>query len=325
MLVVLAAHRLSSSNVACQPDSTHFALLCLAANLLRSIPVVALGLIHWTRKVVLEPDFFSEYTSKRIPPHFGIIDQIVQDHPALNAHVLELLQTIFEFPYNIDVQLLVELKRQVLDRIIFQLLHGYAVPVMDYISNLLVFSKIDLSLAVHFVAKVSDSIGGPFSAAVGRCSPSARPPFACVLTLLTLLARWLAGSLAGFGLVASSLVPVPAASPWHVRRWQPRSVGDRASHTTMARGAWRDCQQSKPCSAFWARTASPPGSSGNQTPDGPCKVFSGTRQAPRIWAPMRDSSLPPSPPQSNDHSICTGKKCDRCTLVAGGRGVWLWR
>lgn len=63
-----------------------------------SLPVVAIGLLSWIRRVVLDSDFFSEFSARKIPPHFKLLDEIVSKHGHLAAHVLSLLSSIYEYP-----------------------------------------------------------------------------------------------------------------------------------------------------------------------------------------------------------------------------------
>ena len=49
------------------------------------------------RVVMLRPTFFKEFTDRRIPPHFGLIDTIVGGHVKLRSRALRLLASIFEY------------------------------------------------------------------------------------------------------------------------------------------------------------------------------------------------------------------------------------
>jgi hypothetical protein len=60
----------------------------------------------------------------------------------------------------LDVLVGIELKRLVIDRIVYLLASGHVLPVLEYINSL---DKIDLSLMVHFITEVCAHIAPPYS------------------------------------------------------------------------------------------------------------------------------------------------------------------
>lgn len=74
--------------------------------------------------------------------------------------MLSLLSSIYEYPYTMDALLSIELKRQLLDRMVYVLGCGHWFPVLHYINALLDEGGMDLSLVIHFVTEVTDQISG---------------------------------------------------------------------------------------------------------------------------------------------------------------------
>lgn len=123
-------------------------------------PIVAAGIVFWMRVVMLKSNFFKEFTEGKIPPHFGLLDKVIADHVKLRQSALKLLTSIFETTYAMDVLVSIELKRLVIDRMVYTLASGHVLPVLHYITSL---EKIDLSLLVHFINEVCAHVAMPYS------------------------------------------------------------------------------------------------------------------------------------------------------------------
>ena len=125
-------------------------------------PVVARGLLKFLGDSLNKSDFFSDtFTTKNLPPHFALLDEIGTRHVLLRDKLLALLALLFECSYSIDSMLAIDLKRKILDRVVYLFALGHAIPVLICIRSLC--GRSDLSLIVYFVNQMVSMVGPPYS------------------------------------------------------------------------------------------------------------------------------------------------------------------
>jgi len=125
-------------------------------------PPVGLGVLRWVEYITTP-----KYLEKQIegtPLSLALIDEIAICHPQLHNDVMKLLTKLLEnnFP-AMDTLILLNLKKNVLDRMVHLISRGYVIPILRYISNISKSERIDASLIRHFVTEVLDIIQAPYS------------------------------------------------------------------------------------------------------------------------------------------------------------------
>jgi negative elongation factor C/D len=125
-------------------------------------PVVSMGLLHWIRSNFTDPSYYTtSYNTLCTPLHLDLLREICARHPLQRPTVLDILVKSFEMEPELDALAALDLKRNLLDNIIFIMSCGYVLPVMDTIEHWT--PKIDQSLIRYFVVKVLEMVEPPFS------------------------------------------------------------------------------------------------------------------------------------------------------------------
>ena len=125
-------------------------------------PVVSQGILFWLRSLVCDPSFFSAFNSNIVPAHLALMEQIATHHELLHPSVFSLLKDMFDVQYNVDPLLVLDLRRMLLDRLLYLLSLGYALPVMQFVLERV--RSNDLTLTIHFVSQALAICSAPFSA-----------------------------------------------------------------------------------------------------------------------------------------------------------------
>eukprot|EP00040_Diaphanoeca_grandis_P031070 m.185102 g.185102 ORF g.185102 m.185102 type:complete len:577 (-) comp32219_c0_seq1:65-1795(-) len=124
-------------------------------------PIVCRGLLKWLEVTLLNPEFFITISTSVLPPHFGLLDEIGIQHPMLRDRVLSVLKLLFQCSYTVDSMQAIDLKRKIMDRILYLFALGHVSPVIEYMHELL--EKADVALVVHFIHQMLPLIGPPYS------------------------------------------------------------------------------------------------------------------------------------------------------------------
>eukprot|EP00048_Salpingoeca_helianthica_P020201 m.5410 g.5410 ORF g.5410 m.5410 type:complete len:562 (-) comp4523_c0_seq1:47-1732(-) len=132
--------------------------LCDAAR----VPIAAQGILAWIKRVVCDPAFFSAFNAQIVPTHLALLEHIAATHELLQTAVLAVLRAMFTVSYDIEPVLMLDVRRMLLDRCLYLLSLGCALPVMDFVASL---QPNDLSLVVYFITQAFSVCGAPYSPA----------------------------------------------------------------------------------------------------------------------------------------------------------------
>eukprot|EP00054_Salpingoeca_dolichothecata_P021433 m.137200 g.137200 ORF g.137200 m.137200 type:complete len:919 (-) comp23983_c0_seq1:198-2954(-) len=126
-----------------------------------SFPVACMGLCQWLRTTMAHPNFFSNFSKQNLPPHFCLLDEMACLHPSLREPVFNVLIFLYHHPHRLDPLVAVDVKRALLNRLIFLLSLGLVLPVLAFVAD--IADKTDLSLLLHFITQVTSIVEEPFS------------------------------------------------------------------------------------------------------------------------------------------------------------------
>jgi negative elongation factor C/D len=136
-----------------------------AAETLRELmqyPVVAMGVLHWVKLNLTDPNAgATSYNTKSTLIHLGLLQEISSLHVFQRIPVLDVLVASFEVEIDLDPLATLDLRKNILDTMIYVMECGCVIPVLNRIKRWT--SKIDQSLLRHFVIKVLEMISPPFS------------------------------------------------------------------------------------------------------------------------------------------------------------------
>ncbi|OQR75335.1 negative elongation factor D-like [Tropilaelaps mercedesae] len=129
------------------------------------LPVMALAAIHWARYVVNEASYF-KLNTEHVPMHFALLDEVAICQPTLHDRLLRLYSDLFEKPFDaeLDVLVLIEIRKMLLDRMIHLVCRGCVLSVLRYITARYQRQDTDISLIRYFVTELLDVIGPPYTA-----------------------------------------------------------------------------------------------------------------------------------------------------------------
>lgn len=127
-----------------------------------SIPIIAMGVLTWIRYNFTDPEYYlTSFNTSCIPIHLELLREICDKHPLQRPHIFALLRDAFELETPLDALTSLEMKRTLLDNIVYLLQSGYALPVLTTVEKWK--EKMDQSLLRHFIVETLDSIGPPYS------------------------------------------------------------------------------------------------------------------------------------------------------------------
>jgi len=130
-----------------------------------------MGVLQWIKVNFEDPDYYtSSNKTLCVPLHLEVLREIAYRHPLQRQKVLELLSLCFEMETGLDAVIAVryidklipniqklDLKKMLIDNIIFLMQCGYVIPVLRYIQQWA--PKTDHSLVRHFIVQVCFIIG----------------------------------------------------------------------------------------------------------------------------------------------------------------------
>lgn len=125
-------------------------------------PVVGLGVIKWIDKIVSDPSYFKLNTAIR-PIHLAILDEVAENHATFHQEILTLLINLFETVQSEMELEQLEIRKMLLDHIVFLLAEGCVVPVLKYIKLCSQRQDTDIYLIRYFVTEVLTLVNQPYS------------------------------------------------------------------------------------------------------------------------------------------------------------------
>eukprot|EP01114_Cavostelium_apophysatum_P017848 TRINITY_DN5391_c0_g1_i1.p1 TRINITY_DN5391_c0_g1~~TRINITY_DN5391_c0_g1_i1.p1 ORF type:complete len:603 (+),score=146.86 TRINITY_DN5391_c0_g1_i1:116-1924(+) len=127
-----------------------------------SFPVVAMGILQWIRFNLTDPEYYAtSYNTLCVPIHLELLRELSSKHVLLRPQIMDLLSISFEMKTSLDALAALEMKRSLLDNIIFLMQCGYVLPVMVTVERWA--QKTDQSLIRYFIVQVLDMIEPPYS------------------------------------------------------------------------------------------------------------------------------------------------------------------
>eukprot|EP00053_Salpingoeca_punica_P008096 m.73302 g.73302 ORF g.73302 m.73302 type:complete len:578 (-) comp14448_c0_seq1:355-2088(-) len=125
-------------------------------------PIVCRGLLLWVERTVADDAFFSAYNTSSTPPHFCFFDFMAQSHELLRPYVFATLQRLFLQDFRVDAVVAVDLKRILVDRLLYLLAVGLVQPVIEFVLSCV--NDSDFSLIMYFTVEVMEMVAAPLSA-----------------------------------------------------------------------------------------------------------------------------------------------------------------
>lgn len=126
-------------------------------------PVVSLGITQWVKYTVTENNYF-QLATEHTPLHLALLDEVASCHKTLHQRVLDLLIKLFESPADdLDVLVMMEVKKMLIDRMVHLLSNGFVIPVIKYMKACWLKQDTDVSLIRYFVTEVLDVISPPYT------------------------------------------------------------------------------------------------------------------------------------------------------------------
>ncbi|XP_003739553.2 negative elongation factor D [Galendromus occidentalis] len=128
------------------------------------LPVMAMAAIHWARYIVNEASYF-KLNTEHVPMHLALLDEVAICQPTLHDRLLKLYSDLFEKPFDaeLDVLVLIEIRKMLLDRMIHLVCRGCVLPVLNYITGLYQRQDTDISLIRYFVTELLEIIAPPLT------------------------------------------------------------------------------------------------------------------------------------------------------------------
>uniref|UniRef100_A0A183BQ11 Negative elongation factor D n=1 Tax=Globodera pallida TaxID=36090 RepID=A0A183BQ11_GLOPA len=122
-------------------------------------PVVAAGILHYLKTLLLREDLLAEPSSL----HFVLIDQVARVHPNLHPRVFKLLCALYDHQSNRNevAEVVMERQRHVVDRFVHLLCCGMAIP--EKMISMFKEAHIDISLVRYFGVEVLELVAPPYS------------------------------------------------------------------------------------------------------------------------------------------------------------------
>jgi len=132
-----------------------------------SFPVIAMGVLQWIRANLTDPTYYvTSIKTARTPFYLELLRDIAYKHPFQRDAVHRVLQECFKIDYDLDALAAVELRKDLLDNMLYLMKCGHIMPILEHI---LVWPKtVDQGLLRHFIAQVIGMIEPPYSAAFLR-------------------------------------------------------------------------------------------------------------------------------------------------------------
>ncbi|KAI9285358.1 TH1 protein [Umbelopsis sp. AD052] len=130
---------------------------------LMDTPIVSMALLYWTSWLLTETSWYETYyRSAVVPVPHQILEEIAYRHPLQRPFVFQVLQNNLTVEVkNLSPEIMMALRRTLLDRMIYLVQLGYVLPVLKYIKR--ISSSVDESLIVHTIKMILDMAEAPYS------------------------------------------------------------------------------------------------------------------------------------------------------------------
>jgi len=121
-----------------------------------------MGILQWIRTNLTDPAYYAtSINALRTSFYLELLREIGYRHPFQRPAVFQLLRDCFEIDYDLDALAAVELKKELLENMLYLMRCGYIMPILEYVQNWA--TTIDQALMRHFVTKLLEMIEGPYS------------------------------------------------------------------------------------------------------------------------------------------------------------------
>ncbi|CAM0139852.1 unnamed protein product [Umbelopsis sp. WA50703] len=120
---------------------------------LMDVPIVSMALLYWISYLLTETSWYETYyRSAVVPVPHQILEEIAHRHPLQRPFVFEVLKKNLTVEVkNLSPEIMMALRKTLLDRMIYLAQLGYVLPVLKYIKR--ISSSIDESLIILDMAE----------------------------------------------------------------------------------------------------------------------------------------------------------------------------
>ncbi|GES78876.1 negative elongation factor D [Rhizophagus clarus] len=126
-------------------------------------PIASMALIFWIKHLLRDTSFYEKhFKHHEIPiPHL-LLEEIAYRHPYQRTHVFNAFKAELESnSWKLTPEIMLGLRQQLLDRMIYLIQLGFVIQVMSYIEKQA--RKLEERLIIYFIKKVVQIIGPPYS------------------------------------------------------------------------------------------------------------------------------------------------------------------
>lgn len=130
---------------------------------LMDVPIVSMALLYWISYLLTETSWYETYyRSAVVPVPHQILEEIAHRHPLQRPFVFEVLKKNLTVEVkNLSPEIMMALRKTLLDRMIYLVQLGFVLPVLKYIKR--ISSSIDESLIVHTLKMILDMAEPPYT------------------------------------------------------------------------------------------------------------------------------------------------------------------
>ncbi|KAF2071809.1 hypothetical protein CYY_006870 [Polysphondylium violaceum] len=126
------------------------------------LPIISMGVMQWIKFNLTDSTNISSYNTLCVPIYLDFLRDICQRHPLHRSVILKVLVAHFEIEaQDLDSLSALEMRKTVIDNIVYLFGSGYVLPVLDVIESWT--PKIDPSLTRYFTNQVLDIVEPPYS------------------------------------------------------------------------------------------------------------------------------------------------------------------
>ncbi|CAG8458862.1 23112_t:CDS:10 [Rhizophagus irregularis] len=126
-------------------------------------PIASMALIFWIKHLLRDTSFYEKhFKHHEVPiPHL-LLEEIAYRHPYQRTHVFNAFKAELESnSWKLTPEIMLGLRQQLLDRMIYLIQLGFVIQVMMYIEKQT--KKLEERLIIYFIKKVVQIIGPPYS------------------------------------------------------------------------------------------------------------------------------------------------------------------
>jgi len=124
-----------------------------------------MGALHWASIPLSDAGWYlTNYNTQSIQFLLELLKEMAYLHVYQRSEILKLLKKCFELDTELDPLASLDIKKKVLDAIIYLMECGFTMPVISTIEEW-ANQGIDQSLIRYFITKVLEMVGPPFSVA----------------------------------------------------------------------------------------------------------------------------------------------------------------